>query len=168
MASLVHVGFEAFSERELFVIEVARLDEVPPDFVLPSRYFACLLVCDTTTISETEVADLARRILEAGCVYIFCWGPGCERVHDLFDQADLELRPDGPFAMSTCHSKEALSKALWFFLYCTFPDEVYFDQRQVGVGIIIGSKEWADEVRVALSLPEEFGSRLLSSEREPA
>jgi hypothetical protein len=105
--------------------------------------------------------------LQAGCVHVCCWGPGCERVHDLFDLANLELRPDGPFAMSTWHSKEPLSQALCFFLFCTFPDNAYYDGCRAAVGITIGSKESADEARAALTSPREFSVRVLASAEEP-
>ncbi len=70
MAELVRVGSEAVSERELFVIEASRPDEVPSVLSLPSRYFACLLACDATATGEAELAELARRLLNVGCVYI--------------------------------------------------------------------------------------------------
>jgi hypothetical protein len=130
---------------------------------LPPPYFACLLAWDATTASDEEVMALARRLLRAGCVYVCCWGPGCERVHDSFDLADLELRPDGPPALSTWHTEEPLAEALWFFLFCTFPDDAYFDGCRATVGITVGSKEWTDEVRAALAFPEEFSSTVLAS-----
>src|SRR4051812_28214797 len=125
MADIVRVGFAPDISRDLFVVAAASPDEVPTVLGLSCPYFVCLLACDATAIPETEIAILARRLLKAGCVYVCCWGPGCEQVHDLFDVADLALRPDGPFAMSTWHSKEPLSDALWFFLSCSFPAEEY-------------------------------------------
>src|SRR5437016_766034 len=125
MPELVRVDSGGACNRELFVVEAASTDDVPA-VALPCPYFVCLLAWDATAASDAEISVLATSLQQAGCVYVCCWGPGCERVHDLFDLADLELRPDGPFAMSTWHSKEPLSEALWFFLFCTFPDEAYF------------------------------------------
>lgn len=166
MAEVVRVGSGGACNRELFVIEASGPANVPAVLPLPCPYFGCLVAWDAAAVSDEEVAALARRLLPAGCVYVCCWGPGCERVHDLFDLADLELVPDGPFAMSTWHSKEPLSEALWFLLYCTFPDDTFFDGCRAAVGITIGSKEWADEVRAALASPKEFSSRVLASEEE--
>lgn len=166
MAEVVRVGFGGTCNRELFVIEAGGPEDVPALLSLPGPHFACLVAWDAAAVRDEEVSALARRLLRAGCVYVCCWGPGCERVHDLFDLADLELRPDGRFAMSTWHSKEPLSKALWFLLSCTFPDDAYFDGCRATVGITIGSKEWADEVRAALASPEELSSRELASEEE--
>lgn len=42
--------------------------------------------------------------------------------------------------MSTWHDKESLSEALWFLLFCTDPDDAYFDGCRAAVGITIGSK----------------------------
>jgi hypothetical protein len=133
---------------------------------LPCPHFACLVAWDASVAPAAEVTALVGRLLRSGCVYVVCWGPGCERVHDLFDLADLELRPDGPHAMSTWHDKEPLSEALWFLLFCTFPDDAYAGGCRAAVGITIGPKEWADEVRAALSSPGEFSSRVLASEEE--
>jgi hypothetical protein len=145
-------------------METARAAEVPAVLPLPCPYFACLLVWDATAVPEAEVDALARRLLQAGCVYVCCWGADCSRVHDRFDLAGFDVRPDGPLVMSTWHDQESLADALWFFLFCTSPDEAYVEQCRAGVAIVIGSKEWADEVRAALASPEQFSSRLLESE----
>jgi hypothetical protein len=164
MADLVRIGSGGAGSRDLFAVEAGRPDDVRPVLALPCPRFVCLLSCDATAFPEAEIAALARRLLHNGCVYGCCWDPDCERVHDLFDVADLELRPEGPYAMSACHAGKSLAEALWFFLFCSLPDEAYLDECRAAVAVTLGSKEWADEVRAALSCPEEFSSRLLSSE----
>ncbi len=167
MAEVVRVGRGGVCGRDLFVIEVAGPDDVSAVLQLPGPYFACLLACDATAVPTTKVLALARRLLQAGCVYVCCWGPGCERVHDVLDEVDLDLRPDGPITMTTWHSNDSLARALWFFLSCTRPNDAYVDECRAGVGIAIGSADWAAEVRAALSSPEAFCSRVLASGKEP-
>jgi hypothetical protein len=160
------VGRDDVSGRELFVLDAARPDEVLLAALAAGPYFACLLAWDAREVSDPAIRAVAARVLRAGCVYVCCWGPGCERVHDLFDEADLALRPDGPWAMSTWHSEEPLPEALWFFLRCTWPDDASFEGCRAAVGVTVGSSVWAAEVHAALSAPDRFCARVLgSSER---
>jgi hypothetical protein len=163
VVEVVRVGSGGVCDRNLYVIEATSSDDVPAVLALPCPYFACLLAWDATAVADAEVIALARRLLQAGYVYVCCWGPGCSRVHDLFDLAGLDIRPDD-LIMSTWHDDETLSEALWFFLFCAFPDEAYVEQCRAGVGVVIGSREWADEVRAALTSPDAFSSELLGSD----
>ncbi len=158
------VGQYEMFDRELFVIAVGHSDDVPAAVVLPCPYFACLVAWDARGASDDELRAVADRLTRAGCVYVCCWGPDCERVHDAFDLADLDQRPDGPYAMSTWHSREPLSEALWFLLACAAPDSAYFDGCRAAVGLTIGSVVWAAEVRAALAAPAEFSAAVLAAE----
>jgi hypothetical protein len=149
----------------LFVLEVSGPDEVPAVLTLACPYFACLIAWDARGVRDEVVTAVANKLLRAGCVYVCCWGPDCERVHDCFDTAELKLRPDGPWAMSTWHSKEPLSEALWFLLTCAAPDDAYFDGCRAAIGLTVGSPEWAAEVRAALSAPSEFSARVIASDK---
>jgi hypothetical protein len=143
------VGREPVSERDLFVADLPSPGDVASFLDLPSPHFVCLLAWDSTGHGDGEILDLMRALVRAGCVYLCSWGRGCERVHDLFDQADLERTPDGPFAMSTWHADEALAEAIWFALFNAFPDDAFFDQCRSTLGITIGASKWGAEVRRA-------------------
>lgn len=143
------VGRDPVSERDLFIADLAGPGDIASILAVPSPYFACLLAWDSTGNSEGEILELMRALVRAGCVYLCSWGPGCEHVHDLFDQADLERSPDGPFAMSTWHADEPLGEALWFVLFNAFPDGAFFDGCRSTLGITIGAPKWGAEVRHA-------------------
>src|SRR5947208_1034072 len=136
-------------ERSLFVLDVARPDDVPTPITVPGPHFVCLLAWDARRATDTELATLAGRLLRAGCAYAVCWGPDCERVHDAFDLADLGWRPDGPWAMTTWHTDDSLAEAVWFALFVAWPDAAFEDTCGSLVGVSIGSPEWAAEVRAA-------------------
>ncbi len=70
--------------------------------------------------------------------------------------------------MSTWHSEESLSEALWFLLFNAFPDDAYSDECRSAVAITIGSWVWAREVRAAFTDPGAFSARVLASEEGPA
>ncbi len=163
MATLEHLGREETSERNLLLIDADRADDIPLELPDTDR-FVCLLAWDASGEGDDTVRDLARRLLEAGCVYVCCWGPDCSRVHDLFDEADVERAPDGPFAMSTWHEKESLAETLWFMLFNTYPDAAFFDECRSAVGISVGSPDWANEIRTAMANPRAFNMRLAEIE----
>jgi hypothetical protein len=143
------IGRDPVSARDLFVASLASTGDVADVLTLPSRYFVCLLAWESTSRSDTEILEFMRTLVKAGCVYLCSWGPGCERVHDLFDEADLERSSEGPFAMSTWHADEPLAEAVWFALFNAYPDDAFFDGCASTIGITIGSAEWAREVRAA-------------------
>lgn len=152
-SKLQRVGRYEPRERELFVLEAARLNDVEPQLSLPCPYFACLLVMDGRNVSDDDLFDLATRLFKAGCVYICCCGPDCSRVHDCFDVADIALRPEGPWAMSTWHPEEPLSETIWFLLELTTPVDEYKDGCQAVVAVTIGEPQSAAVVRAALAAP---------------
>lgn len=87
--------------------------------------FALFLMADATTTSTDTIAELAEWCISHGVFSVSAWGPGCERVHDIFDEVDVELRlptGDAPFddvVMTTWHSNESLAEALEYFWTCT-------------------------------------------------
>ncbi|MBN9517762.1 hypothetical protein J0H58_04455 [bacterium] len=93
---------------------------------------------------------------------------GCDAVETACDLADLEARPDGPYAMTTVHGGEPLSEAVWFLLHCASPDDAYFDGCRAAVGVSIGSPTWAAELRAAFADPGGFSSRVLAAEQRQA
>jgi hypothetical protein len=164
MADLTFIGRDDVSERELFVIDALRSADVISTLSPPSQHFACLLAWDSTAATDQDVVALARHLLTTGCVYICCWGPGCERVHDTFDMEEARMRPNGPFAISTWHSDESLADVLWYVLFNAFPDAAYSDACRSTVAIAIGAPPWAEEARSAFLDPAAFSARLLGEE----
>src|SRR5262245_60230752 len=158
------VGREATSERTLFVLDVPRPDDIPAVIPVSGPYFVCLLAWDARQASAAEVEAVAARLLDAGCVYAVCWGPGCERVHDAFDAADISRRPDGPWAMTTWHSEDPLPEAIWFALFTTWPDDAFADGCRSVVAVSVGSPAWAAELGAAFAAPGKFSAGVLGSE----
>ena len=162
MVKAEYICYDEVCSRGLFVLEAEDAQDVPKEIGLGSR-FVCLLAWDASGISDDGVLALARSLIADGCAYACCWGTDCERVHDLFDKAMVELLPDGPHVMTTWHDDEPLDDALWFAMFNSYPDPELFDSCRSMIGISIGSKEWATEIRAAMSDPRAFSARVVGS-----
>jgi hypothetical protein len=107
---------------------------------------------------------LIEPLVRAGASYFVCWGPGCERVHDIIDE--IASYPDNEFAipgdsciMTTWHDSEPLDEALWFLLVNAWPDQHYARSTHATLGISIGSTAWAAQISDAFDDPREFVRR---------
>ena len=135
------------------MLELSDGSELPRQFAFESTYFACVLCWDATNIAAETVAALVEPLIAAGCVYFVCWGPDCERVHDIIDECDPYT---DAVIMTTWHANVPIKEALWYFLNCTWPDERFEDSFKVGLAITIGSYEWATAARYAVTEPGTF------------
>lgn len=113
-------GRQATSRRHLFTWSLPTLSAVRlAADTLPSPHFACLLASDARGAPDTLLLALADHLLERGLAYFCAWGPDCERVHDLVDQAAMlrEVRKGQDYPIiTTWHADEPLDEALWFLL----------------------------------------------------
>jgi len=156
------IGRGGMGERSLFVLEAASPDDIPAGILMPGQHFVCLLAWDARGATVAELTAVAGRLLRAGCAYAVCWGPECERVHLAFDLADIEWRPDGPWAVTTGHARDPLADAIWFALFCARPDAAFEETCGSVLGVAVGSAGWAAELRAAFAAPSEFDARHLA------
>ena len=74
-------------------------------------------------VPDDSILEGAKKLVSGGLACLCAWGPDCERVHDLFDDAALEvgaaLSGDDTI-MTTWHSDESLEEALRFFVEDAF------------------------------------------------
>jgi hypothetical protein len=158
------LGRDDGTERDLFMMELDRMDDFPNDLQLPGRYFACLLAWNASGVSDDVIRAVAQKLVQQGAVYFCSWGADCDRVHDIMDEERERVDPTGESViMTTWHGDEPLSEALWFLLHCTSPDERY--ECPSTLGISVGSSQWASEIREALSDPRKFTADILADEK---
>lgn len=160
--------FDSVRERRLLSLVVTDAHDLRSRFELPMGNFVCLLAWDATNASDDTVVDVATRLLSAGACYFVCWGPDCERVHDLIDAVICD--PDNPgdlpprsFVMTTWHNAAPLEEAIWYFLVNTWPDESYEETTHTAVAVTIASTAWGAEIATALDDPQ-FVSRVANRE----
>jgi hypothetical protein len=163
--SLKQIGFDDAGERTLFLLSAANPADLSGMSVATgSKYFVAFVAWDARAQSGGDVARLARMLLDAGCVYFCCWGPGCERVHDIIDEEyskdGLSVVANESAIMTTWHDDESLEESVWFALNAAFPDDRFFDDCKSVVAVCIGSASWATEISKALERPRALVARV--------
>lgn len=167
MAETERTYKEQFNERDLFVLNLEKLEDFPAQLALSSPRFACLVAWDAREVDAAAVGLLARKLLHAGAVFMSTWGPDCERVHGIIDQEARKPAPspDVPLPnkviMTMGHTGQPLAEAIWDVLYGSIPDEAYAGSCGCTLAVTIGSPAWGAEVRAAFTDPIGFNSRLL-------
>jgi hypothetical protein len=158
---LIEHGLDRVSERRLFSLAFASASEVPAHFTVPCKHFVCLIAWDSRAASVNDIVRVVAPLLESGASYFVCWGPDCERVHDVIDE--IVSGPNSPIdvpvdacIMTTAHESEPLEDALWFFLTCATPDAFYEALTDGAIGVSIGSGQSAGEIASALNDPRAF------------
>ena len=141
--------------KTVFLTACDSISELPHKIGPTSRYFGLLLAADTRGVDPSFIDDIAAQLLEAGLVYLCAWGPDCEHLHDIFDEADLARELDGKASsngcdgvvMTTWHKDESLKEALQFFVQSAFATEAYASECRDWVIATICNPEWESEVR---------------------
>ncbi|MGH8546778.1 MAG: DUF7684 family protein [Gammaproteobacteria bacterium] len=89
-------AFDSVMERRLFSIDIESAVELPR-LDLPAGNFACLLAWDARGTTADAVSAFVEPLLRAGASNFGCWGPDCERVHDVIDE--MVSCPDNDFGV---------------------------------------------------------------------
>ena len=153
------VGYDPPTERELYVLELDRLEELPARLGIPTRHFACLLVLDGRQTKAGDLHRCAASLLDQGAVYLSVWGPDCARIRALLDDAILffetEAAEDG-IVLTEDHEGEALEDALVGLLERSQPAARYIDSCRASLVVTVNAPGWALASREALSDPRGF------------
>jgi hypothetical protein len=95
---------------------------VEPDGKLPALAtegpFRTVIVAEAEVSPEWQ-SEVSNWLVRSGCLYMVAWGTNCSSWDDSVDEANLEEFsygdiPEDKFVMTTWHSDEPLSEALWF------------------------------------------------------
>ncbi len=144
-------GRQATSRHYLFTWSVPTLSALRLESdTLPSPHFACLLAGDARGSPDALLLAIADHLLERGLAYFCAWGPDCEQVHDLVDQAVVlrEVREGRDYpVVTTWHADELLDEALWFLLNVAQPDPTLAQTCQSWVGITVANALWTTQMQ---------------------
>ena len=142
--------------KEVFLCTSDSLEQFARDLRPVSKHFGSLLLINAGGLTDETLFNAAKELVSKGLVYLCAWGPDCERVHDRFDDAELAKTLDDEGVvrnetdctfMSTWHSDESLSEALWFFLHSAFAAQGYELTCEDWIVAVIGNKEWEAAIR---------------------
>jgi hypothetical protein len=163
---LEKIGTEQISARDVFVLDLEVPEASPADLRPTSPRFVCLLAWDARHVPPTVIGSFARQLLDAGAVWVACWGPDCERVHDIIDEefAVWPGRKSEGVVMTTWHADEPLAEAIAFTLLNLKPDDEYSEGCASLIGIAIGESRWAEEMRAAYRAPGAYLNRALEED----
>lgn len=134
--------FESFSP----VVGVSRIESVAlrafaelAHGIPPAHVPDVLIVAgDTARESVDALFTSCTSVLSQGVAYVCCWGLGCERLHDIFDEAhvDRELRlGEERELMTTWHTDDSLAEALEFGVHMAWPATQSADRRVLVVSL---------------------------------
>ena len=112
--------------RRVHLTHVEALHDLIP-LHPPGTPFVVLLAADTASATVDEIYRVADECLSAGAVYALAWGPGCQRMEDIFDEAVVKTgdEPARPVIMTTAHPDQPLEDALDFALTVAIPNQHY-------------------------------------------
>jgi len=136
--------------KAVFLCPAESIEELPGEMRTTSPNFGLLLLMDATGVKNQEILQSGARLVERGLAYLCTWGPECERVHDLFDEAAAvrnEKLSSDDVIMTTWHSGETLTEALWFFFHAAFPTQFFEANCLDWIIAPIHNRSWEQEVR---------------------
>lgn len=147
-------------------VYLARLDDLqdwPEEIDLKSRYFSLSLAMDAREIEAEAVIAFADRLLDQGLAAVDVFGPDCERVERLFDDAIVarDLRgihhPDTMTTVETTSASEGdIDEALWYAAHVLFPPGEYGREVPSLLVMVVGHPEWADHLEARLMAFDQF------------
>jgi hypothetical protein len=96
MSSLVLHKRRGPLRRAIYSLHVSTPEELAVEVPtkLPGARFVLFLAWDARGVPDETIFTLAQRLVRAGLSYIVAWGPDCERVHDVFDDAAIVENPE--------------------------------------------------------------------------
>jgi hypothetical protein len=136
--------------RKVFSVASDTLEGVAAELRGVDDHFILVLAADTTGQSSTDLFASAEALIRRGASYVCCWGPGCERLHDCFDEADVALHggeTERRLVMTTWHADESLGEVLWFALNAAVPAPAYQADTRSVVAAAVARSDWADSLR---------------------
>lgn len=139
--------------REIYVCLAESIGDLPGEIRASSPSFGLLLALDAKALNDQEILGAAAKLVEKSLVVLCAWGPDCERVHDLFDRAAKNKNDelaDDDVIMTTWHSRETLTEAMWFFIHAAFPTQSFEPNCADWIIAPIRNRDWEEEVRTKI------------------
>ena len=113
---------------------------------LPWKQFVALLGGATAHVSTDQLYAIAERLLDAGAVYLMCWGDGASRCEEIIDEA-VAMRSPASTIMTTAHEGESLEEVSSFATSVALPDAAFAATTGDVVLLFVENVRWYDDAR---------------------
>lgn len=153
--------------RRILLAELAkdwRWEKVPAD------RFTLFVAADASGTRDEILWRYAQDAVAAGCEYVCAWGAGCERVHDCFDDVNVERTLEHGEAgdttfMSTWHDDDSLAEALYFGLVNALVTDAGRLPDQSDSFVAVVQHAWFEETRSLLVDQEKLARLFVGNEK---
>ena len=138
---LYYLGRSQVTGFEVYALAIPSPAALPDAVTLSSPEFTCLLAWDAAEVESAVTSDLMEKLLQMGCVYLCCWGQGCELRHDIMDEVIAgEGNSQWPEQgiVTTWHVEDSPGGALEFFMGLASPTDRKWRQCHSALVLIIG------------------------------
>jgi hypothetical protein len=114
--------------KTLFPVYVGNLKAIDDlkEYKFPSKLFVLLLTGDFRRIENNKLIEIGRHLIDAGMVYFYAWGPDCDKAQVNVETASVvrdEELGNHFHVMTASHEREPFEDAVWFALFCAFPED---------------------------------------------
>jgi len=147
--------FPGKQTKDIYLCPSTTIDGLAEKITPTSPNFGLLLAMDAQSIDSSQIGELAEELIEKGLAYLCAWGLDCERVHDIFDeievQRNLEIEDNGEM-MTTWHPDYTLEEALQFFVDSAFPQQPHEETCRDWIVAPIGNDKWEPKIRATFKV----------------
>jgi hypothetical protein len=145
--------------KDLYLCAAPSLRALPSLIQPHSVTFGLLIAVDAAGLAVDEIYEPANKLFQRGLIYLLSWGTDCERVHDIFDEAEVIREIEGKTqpqaagcgAMTVWKPKDTLQDAVWFFAHNGIPGDVYAQTTRDWIIAPIGNAAFEDIIRNAIN-----------------
>jgi hypothetical protein len=141
---------EDFPEKVFYLCPADSIESLGGKATPSTANFGLFVAMDASPVADDCILQGAKKLLSKGLAYLCTWGPDCERVHDLFDAAALDINSKlsgNDVIMTTWHSDESMEKALWYFVHAAVATERFEKTCKDWIIAPISKPEWGQLIR---------------------
>jgi hypothetical protein len=138
------------SDTEPGLSKIPSFDYGLSSIEFPETPFVLLVAARDARGEKSVLGRFAGELLEAGAVYVCCWGECADELETAFDLRAVELEVTAgrelPLVMTTSHSGEPLAEAVWFWLRTAWPAPEHGDGDFPRFALCVGDDTSADQI----------------------
>jgi hypothetical protein len=141
---------EDFPEKVFYLCPADSIESLGERIIPSTANFGLFAAMNANGVPDESVLRSAKKLLSKGLACLCTWGPGCERVHDLFDVAARGINSGlsgDDVIMTTWHADVPMEEALWFFVHAAFVTKKFDKTCKDWIIAPISSPEWEQLIR---------------------